>query len=73
VILGQRRGACREVQSLSFHSLRRKATTLPHQAGVPVAVAQVMIGFNSEAIHQLYVSVGREALEQAAASLPDLG
>lgn len=63
----------REIEQLSFHSLRRTATTLLHQAGVPAAVAQAMIGHDSEAIHQHYVSVGRKALEQAAASLPDLG
>jgi len=45
----------------------------PSQAGVPAAVAQAMIGHDSEAIHQHYVSVGWTALEQAAASLPDLG
>jgi integrase len=69
----QSRAARREIEQLSFHSLRRTATTLLHQAGVPAAVAQAMIGHDSEAIHQLYVSVGRKALEQAAASLPDLG
>jgi integrase len=66
------RAARREIEQLSFHSLRRTATTLLHQAGVPAAVAQAMIGHDSEAIHQHYISVGREALEQAAASLPDL-
>jgi integrase len=70
---GKGRGVHREIEKLSFHSLRRTATTLLHQAGVPAAVAQAMIGHDSEAIHQQYVSVGREALEQAAASLPDLG
>jgi integrase len=67
------RAARRQIEQLSFHSLRRTATTLLHQAGVPAAVAQAMIGHDSEAIHQHYVSVGRTALEQAAASLPDLG
>ena len=70
---GKGRGVHREIEKLSFHSLRRTATTLLHQAGVPAAVAQAMIGHDSEAIHQQYVSVGREALEQAAASLPELG
>ena len=70
---GKGRGVLREVESLSFHSLRRTATTLLHHAGVPAAVAQAMIGHDSEAMHQHYVSVGREALERAAASLPDLG
>ena len=59
---GKGRGTKREVQPLSFHSLRRTATTLLHEAGVPVAVAQALIGHDSEAMHELYVSVGREAL-----------
>ena len=59
-------------RNLNFHSLRRTATTLLHEAGVPAAVARALIEHDSEAMHQLYVSVGREALEQAAATLPDL-
>lgn len=70
---GKGRGVRREIEQLSFHSLRRTATTMLHQAGVPAAVAQAMIGHDSEAIHEQYVSVGLEALEQAAASLPELG
>jgi integrase len=58
---------------LSFHSLRRTATTFLHEAKIPGAVAQALIGHDSEAIHQLYVSVGAEALQRAAASLPDIG
>ena len=58
---------------LSFHSLRRTATTMLHEAGQPAAIAQALIGHDSEAIHQLYVSVGAEALQRAAASLPDIG
>jgi integrase len=58
---------------LSFHSLRRTATTFLHEAKIPGTVAQALIGHDSEAIHQLYVSVGDEALQRAAASLPDIG
>jgi integrase len=57
---------------LSFHSLRRTATTLLHEAGVPAAVVQSMIGHDSEEIHQLYIAVGKDALATAAATLPDL-
>jgi len=35
-------------------------------------VAQALIGHDSEAIHQHYVSVGFEALKKAANALPDL-
>jgi hypothetical protein len=42
-------------------------------AGGPLtAVAQALIGHDSEAIHQVYVSVGFEALKKAANTLPDL-
>ena len=58
--------------SLSFHSLRHTATTLLHEGGVPAAVAQALIGHDSEAIHQVYVSVGFEALKKAADTLPDV-
>ena len=67
------RDAQREAESLSFHSLRRTATTMLHEAGQPAAIAPALIGHDSEAIHQLYVSVGAEALKRAAASLPDIG
>ena len=69
---GKGRGTRRNVEPLSFHSLRRTATTLLHEAGVPAAVAQALIGHDSEAMHELYVSVGREALEKAAAALPEI-
>jgi integrase len=64
--------ARREKTTLSFHSLRRTATTLLHEAGIPPAVAQELIGHDSEEIHQVYVKVGQEALKKAAAALPVL-
>jgi len=71
---GQEKGrsAKREVEPLSFHSLRRTATTWLQEAGVPLAVSQALIGHDSAEMHQHYVSVGREALAEAAAKLPDL-
>jgi integrase len=67
------RSAQRQAGVLSFHSLRRTATTLLHEAGVPAAVVQSLIGHDSEEVHQLYVAVGKDALASAAARLPDLG
>jgi integrase len=46
---------------------RRTATTLLHEAGVPAAVVQSLIGHDSEEVHQL-----KDALASAAAKLPDL-
>jgi integrase len=62
------RGSTREVEPPAFHSQRRTATTILHDAGVPAAVAQGLIGHDSEAMHELHVSVGREALQKAAAA-----
>jgi integrase len=62
----------RTVEPLSFHSLRRTATTFMHEAGIPQAVVQAMIGHDSAAVHDLYISVGRDALEKAAQALPEL-
>jgi len=67
------RSSRREAGALSFHSLRRTATTLLHEAGVPAAVVQSLIGHDSEEMHQLYIAVGKDALASAAATLPDLG
>jgi hypothetical protein len=52
----------------AFHSLRRTGATLLHEAGVPSAVAQALIGHESEALDELYISVGRET----TAALPEI-
>jgi integrase len=69
---GNGRNTRRASASLSFHSLRRTATTLLHEAGVPQQVVQAMIGHDSTEVHQLYVAIGPAALRAAAASLPEL-
>lgn len=68
---GKTRNGRREINPLSFHSLRRTATTFLHEAGIPAAVAQALIGHDSEAMHELYINVGREALQKAANALPE--
>lgn len=70
---GKGRNAKRSYHPLSFHSLRHTATTMLHEAGVPPSVAQAMIGHDSEAIHQIYVSIGDAALKEAASALPRIG
>ena len=62
----------RRIHELSFHSLRRTATTLLHEAGVPPTVAQALIGHDSEEIHADYITVGREALRHAVHTFPSL-
>jgi hypothetical protein len=59
------------LNALSFHSLRRTATTLLHEAGIAGAVAQALIGHDSEAIHERYVNVGRDALQKAGLGVPN--
>ena len=66
------RSAKREASVLSFHSLRATATTFMHEAGIPAAVVQEIIGHDSEEVHRTYVKVGRDALKKAADSLPQL-
>ena len=66
------RSARRDLSVLSFHSLRHTATTILHEGGVPAAVAQALIGHDSEASHQVYVAVGDEALEKASTVFPDI-
>jgi integrase len=70
--VGEGRGSRRRRSQLSFHSLRRTATTLLHDAGIPLAVAQQLIGHDSEEMHRHYINVGREALDRAAAALPTI-
>jgi integrase len=62
----------RRINELSFHSLRRTATTLLHEAGVPSTVAQALIGHDSEEVHSDYITIGREALRNAVNLFPTL-
>jgi len=62
----------RTINELSFHSLRRTATTLLHEAGVPSTVAQALIGHDSEEVHSDYITIGREALRNAVNLLPSI-
>lgn len=48
------------------------AVTLLKDAGIPEAVVMEMIGHDSEQMSAHYTHVGREALEKAAAALPEI-
>jgi integrase len=69
---GEGRGANRDESGLSFHALRHTAVSMMKNAGIPAAAVMEMIGHDSEQMSQHYTHAGREALEKAAASLPDL-
>lgn len=69
---GEGRGTNRDASGLSFHSLRHTAVSMMKDAGIPAAAVMEMIGHDSEQMSQHYTHVGRDALEKAAAALPDL-
>jgi integrase len=69
---GKGRGARRSQGEISFHSLRHTAVSLLKDAGIPEAVVMEMVGHDSEQMSAHYTHVGREALERAAAALPEV-
>jgi integrase len=69
---GRGRGGRRIHSGISFHSLRHTAVSLLKDAGIPQATVQELIGHESEAMSALYTHVGQEALEKAAAALPEV-
>jgi integrase len=56
----------------SFHSLRHTAVSLLRDAGIPDAVVMALVGHESSAISQRYTHVGKEALQRATRSLPEV-
>jgi integrase len=60
----------REGSSIGFHALRMTATTLMHDAGIPAATVQAIVGHESEDVHRVYVKIGRESQERALNALP---
>jgi integrase len=63
----------RDGNRIGFHALRMTATTMMHDAGIPAATVQAIVGHESEDVHQVYVKIGRESQERALKALPDLG
>ena len=62
----------RHVNDLSFHSLRYTATTMLHDAGVPPALVQAIVGHDSREVHEGYIDFGAKEFTQALEKLPDL-
>ncbi|MDR0352229.1 MAG: site-specific integrase [Opitutaceae bacterium] len=69
---GVGRNGARELNAVSFHSLRHTATSLLKNAGVSEIVARDIIGHNSEAVSRNYSHVDEDAKRRALAALPDL-
>lgn len=62
----------RDGNKIGFHALRMTATTMMHDAGIPSATVQAIVGHESEDVHQVYVKIGRESQERALNALPEL-
>jgi len=60
----------RNLNPLSFHSLRHTAVSLLKDAGIPQATVQELVGHSSAEMSALYTHVGRESLERAEQALP---
>jgi integrase len=69
---GRGRGTRRKQIEVSFHCFRHTAVSLLKDAGIPEAVVMEMVGHDSEQMSAHYTHVGREALEKAAAALPEI-
>jgi integrase len=52
--------------------LRHTAVSLLKDAGVPDAVVMALVGHESAAMSHRYTPVGKEALAQAAKTLPEI-
>jgi integrase len=66
------RGAKRELNALSFHSLRHTATSLLKNAGVSDVVARDIIGHESEAVSRNYTHIDMETKRKAIDAMPDV-
>jgi hypothetical protein len=62
----------RELNALSFHSLRHTATSLLKNAGVSDVVARDIIGHESEAVSRNYTHIDMETKRKAVDGMPDV-
>ncbi|MGB8355157.1 MAG: tyrosine-type recombinase/integrase [Chthoniobacteraceae bacterium] len=69
---GVGRGRGSSTGGLSFHCLRHTAVSLMKDAGIPAAAVMELVGHDSEQMNEHYTHVGKEALEKATGSLPDI-
>ncbi len=69
---GKGRNSRRARNEVSYHSIRHTAVSLLKDAGIPEAVVMELIGHDSKAMSAHYTHVGQEALEKAAAVLPEV-
>lgn len=68
---GEGRGARRTTGNLTFHSLRHTSTSALKNSGASNAIAQEIIGHDSEAISRHYTKIETATLRKAVDLMPD--
>jgi integrase len=66
------RSAKRELNPISFHSIRHTATSLLKRAGVSDVVAREIIGHDSEDVSKIYTHIDTATLKAALDKLPNI-
>lgn len=69
---GNGRSSRRRQSEITFHSLRHSATSLLKRAGVSNAIAQDIIGHDSEAVSRNYTHIDDATKRKALNKLPDV-
>lgn len=69
---GEGRSAKRQVSELSFHSLRHTFTTWLKSAGASNALAQMIVGHDSEVVSRGYTHLSADDTAEAISKLPDV-
>jgi integrase len=72
VKLEERTGACRELNALSFHSLRHSCVSMMKNAGISPAVVQDLVGHESAEMSAHYTHIESDAKRKALKSLPKI-
>jgi integrase len=70
---GKGRNAKRELQPLSFHSLRHTAVTNLYSLGIDPKTVKEIIGHDTDAMSELYNHINDERKAAAISKLPSLG
>jgi integrase len=69
---GKGRSAKRKQSEISFHSFRHTLTTWLKSAGASNALAQMIVGHNSEVVSRGYTHLSAEDTTPSISKLPDV-
>lgn len=69
---GNGRTGRRNINSLSFHSLRHSFVSVLANSGINQQTVKKLVGHSSDRINDAYTHIGQEALDKAAGALPDI-